>query len=355
MAKGGTHDKGRKEKVEGFQVYRYSTRPLGKLAPVLINRLVSLLTWARYARKHEADIISGHDITGLFIGWLSTLFLPKKKKPKLIYDAHEFEIGRTAKRTRLQVWFITRLERFLMRRSDLSIMVNDTIADEVQKIHRLETRPIVVRNIPNYWHLDTVEIANKREMMIDTLQVDPDVALLSYHGSVSPGRGIEMLINVISQIEGVCAIILGDGDPSYLTMLNELVERLEVKSRVLFLPAVSIEKLPDYIAAIDIAFILINSISISYYWSLPNKIFESIQALVPIVASEYPEIGKLTKEYGIGITVDPDNTDEIISAVKKIISDKDYYTELKNNLHKAKEELCWEKEKKILAEAFLNL
>ena len=29
----------------------------------------------------------------LLIGWLSTLFVPHKKRPQLVYDSHEFELG----------------------------------------------------------------------------------------------------------------------------------------------------------------------------------------------------------------------------------------------------------------------
>ena len=32
-------------------------------------------------------------------------------------------------------------------------MVNDSIADEVQRIHGLRERPVVV-DIPNYWNID---------------------------------------------------------------------------------------------------------------------------------------------------------------------------------------------------------
>ena len=46
MAKGDPHDKGRREEVESFQVYRYSTRPLGQCIPIFLIWCVSLFIWA---------------------------------------------------------------------------------------------------------------------------------------------------------------------------------------------------------------------------------------------------------------------------------------------------------------------
>ena len=45
-----------------------------------------------------------------------------------------------------------------MRRCAFSIMVNDSIADEVQKIHALKQRPVVIRSTPYCWELDEAEI-----------------------------------------------------------------------------------------------------------------------------------------------------------------------------------------------------
>lgn len=89
------------------------------------------------------------------------LDIPKKKKTISIYDSHEFEMGHNTngKRSKFSSYVIQRLEKLLMKKSVFSIMVNDSIADEVQKIHKLETRPIIVRNIPNYWEINKYSMA----------------------------------------------------------------------------------------------------------------------------------------------------------------------------------------------------
>ncbi len=93
LAKGNAGDKGREEMVDGFKVYRYTTRPMGEGAPNFINRFAALFTWASFIKKLSPDVISGHDLMPcLLIARMACIF--NSKKPKLIYDSHEFELGR---------------------------------------------------------------------------------------------------------------------------------------------------------------------------------------------------------------------------------------------------------------------
>lgn len=152
LAKGNAKDRGRADTVNGFHVLRYTTRPYTHI-PVPVNRLLSIFKWAKYASTLQADIISGHDIGGWTIGWLSQ-FYNRKKTPVFVYDSHEFELGRNAKRNKLQIAAIKFWERKVIRDSAFTIVVNDSIADELVKIYGLKERPVVVRNIPNKWMID---------------------------------------------------------------------------------------------------------------------------------------------------------------------------------------------------------
>ena len=60
LAKGNAEDKGREDSVNGFKVLRYTTRPLSNI-PISVNRILSILQWAKYTSTLKADIISGHD------------------------------------------------------------------------------------------------------------------------------------------------------------------------------------------------------------------------------------------------------------------------------------------------------
>ena len=351
MAKGDEKDWYREDEVSGFRVLRFSTRPLGRKILDPVNWVATMVSWAWCARKLKPAVISGHDIVALTIGWMSAVGMSPKKKPKLVYDSHEFELGRNAKRSKLQLFCLKQLERFLMNRCAFSIMVNDAIADEVQKIHGLKERPIVVRSTPNRWTVDPEVCRNTRQALLSAMQ-SPEEMLLMYHGGVMRGRGVEMLLQEVQKNPKVCAVILGNGEQGYMAELKAIADNLGVSDRVLFHPAVPLEDLWKYVGAADVGMVTVPAVARSYYYMLPNKFFENIQSETPVICSNFPAVAPIVNQYGIGLTCDPEKLEEIHLCVEKMRTDKAFYAQCKENLKKAKEDLCWEKERVILQEAY---
>jgi len=121
---------------------------------------------------------------------------------------------------------------------------------------------------------------------------------------------------------------------------------------VLFHDAVPIEILWQYLGAVDLGAITIPNTCGSYYYCLPNKLFENIQAETPMIGNNFPEIIRIIEGYNIGLCCDPHNLDEIAANIEKMRDDKALYAKMKENLKSAKKELCWENEKKVLIEAY---
>jgi len=345
--------------IDGEYKYIYSgVRHLTYDIPKL-NRIGMIISdnksLIRKLRKIDKDVISCHNITALFIGWMSTWFISKKRKPKLIYDSHEFEIGRSGDRSRAEKWFITHLERFLIKRCAFSIMVNNSIADEVQRIHKLKQRPIVVRSTPNLWNIDETIIKQKRHELLSVLGVSDDTFTIMYHGGIMNNRGIESVIELVSMNPNIVGIILGNGDAKYMESLKSLTVQKGVSDRILFHPAVSIDELWKYVGAADAGMVILRNVCTNHYYSLPNKFFENIQSLTPIIGSDFPEIRRIVNEYGIGLLCDPSDLIAMNDCVEKMRTDGVFYESCKLGLVKAKEDLCWENEKKVLIEVYGNL
>jgi len=352
MARGEMTDWFREDIVAGFPVLRFSPRHFGSWLPKRLRQICSIASWAWCARKLEPAVISGHDIEGLAIGWLSTIGVSKKKRPKLVYDSHEFELGRNAQRSKIYLFLLKYSECFLMKRCAFSIMVNDAIADEVQKIHKLKERPIVVRSTPNYWMVDPQVCHQVRGELLAQMG-DPREMLLMYHGNVMRGRGIDMLLEVTAKNPNVCTVILGSAlQEEYLEELKKNAGKLGIGNRVLFCPAVPIEELWKYVGAADVGMILIPAIVKSYLYALPNKFFENIQSETPIICPNYPSYQPIMEQYSIGLSCDPTDLEQINACVERMRTNKEFYAQCKQNLKQAKEDLCWEKEKRILQGAY---
>lgn len=346
---------GQKEMVDGYQVVRLSARPLGKCFPVIANRIAAIFSWASYVRKMpDIDVISGHDLSGLAIGYLSNFF--KRNKAKLVYDSHEFTVGRDELSGKLKPILIYWLEHFLIKRSAFSIMVNDSIAEEVQKIHKLKNKPVVARNAAYYWNLNPERIQRKRNELNSQFGIPENSCIIMYHGAVARNRGIEQMFRAVAGLDDVYCLVLGNSETQrYIDELGMLAEELKIADRVFFHPAVPLSELPDYVAAVDVGMINILATSKSFYYMLPNKFYENIQALTPIIVSDFPEVGRIVDRYGIGLKVDPENIDQITEAIAKMKNDKAFYMACKDNLLVAKEDLCWEKEKEMLKSAYREI
>lgn len=349
MAKG--ERTGEWETVRDFPVYRMSTRPLGRWAPNFLNRVVSVFTWARQAARFKPDVISGHDLIPLFIGWLSSCFRKKEHRPKLVYDSHEFTIY-AGRKGPIETFLVTHLERFLIKRCAFVIEVNDLIADEVQKIHKLKDRPVVVRNIPEKWDVDPAVCQDTRERIMASFGGGKELFLLMYHGGVMPGRGIEMLIQIVFRNTNVAAIILGNGDNLYVKSLKEKVKELSLENRICFHEAVPQKELWKYVGAVDVGMILAPAISRNHLYSLPNKLFENIQSETPVICPAYPAMKKIVEQYGSGLYCDPTEISELNHCIERLRTNQKLYKRCKENAKIAKDFLCWEREKEKVKDAY---
>lgn len=319
----------------------------------ITSYIASSINWVLWLRKEKPDILSCHDWFPLLLGYLASRTLFGKKRPSLIYDSHELEMARAkaSKRRSITTRFIMALEKFLIKRSEAVIVVNESIAGVIAETYNLERNPIVVRNIPEYWQYSAEVAEKQREYYKNKFKHAPENKIIMYHGIISRGRGLENIFKALASIDkNVIMIVLGYGES--LPYYKRMVEELNLSKRVFFHDAVDFDHLYQYICIADIGLCLIENYCLSYYLSLPNKLFECIQAGVPVIGSNFPEISRIIDEYKIGITCNPDDMDEIAENLEKLLTDNESYKVYKKNVFKAKELLNWDKERKVLIDLY---
>ena len=89
-------------------------------------------------------------------------------------------------------------------------------------------------------------------------------------------------------------------------------------------------------------------LGLNYRFALPNKLFDYIQAGVPVLVSNLPEMRRIVEHYQIGAIAETHQRKELAQTITSILFDADKNALWKQNLKLAAKELCWENEEVIL-------
>lgn len=317
----------------------------------MLAAIGSIRAQAAFLRMHGGyDVMICHGYTALLAGYIATCH--GKSKPRLVYHAHEFELGRNASvmRSRLKMRLVRLIEKKLCNESALIIVPSKGIAERMKQIYQLPKEPIVVLSTPPYWTIDEKICKEKRVAYEKVLGADK--FLVMYHGAVMQGRGIEGIISGISRVQDAALIILGFGNEEYIDTLKALSSQERCSTRVLFQPSVAQTDLWQHIGAVDLETCLIPCDCESYRMAMPNKLFESIQSLKPILASNATDIVRLIRQYDIGMICEKLDPVSIADCIEQLRTQSKLMNRYQQNMDKAKRQLCWEKTKAEFINAF---
>lgn len=304
----------------------------------------------KYLKKANIDYLHCHDFDGLLSGYIAVGRKKRKLGFSIIYDAHEFELGRNTnfKRSKFYIKTIKFFEKFLTSKVDHFIFVSQYQQKKMSIIYNIDKNWILLRNIPPKWQLDFEKINNKRKELIQKFSSSSIQYIVMYHGILNYGRGIENIINSLVNIPKTGFVLLGRGSKDYLNHLNHVIKENRVESRVIFQEHVNYDEIWITVGASNLGLILTSEKYESEIMSLPNKLFENIQSLTPMVVSNFPAMGELIHSYEIGETVDPSDLNEIASKINYLLNDPKIIGEYKHNLLRAKNELSWDEEVKSM-------
>ena len=301
------------------------------------------------ARKQKADIYVAITVEDLLIAFLITCF----SKAKLVYNSNELEADRKLFNTRLLQKVANKtiriIEGRILRKADCVIAADIERGKVMEKWYDLE-KVEIIRNVPIY------HSSQKVNLIRETLSLQGEVKVLLYQGLLGPGRGLEPSIIASSKVinQQFILVLLGDIDNTYKNALLKIANE-NCFTRLFFISAVPWQDLIFWTSSADISLVLIENVSLSYYLAAPNKLYESIMAEVPYIASNFPEINHVHKIANAGILVNPESINEIASAIGKLLFEDEFKIECKHNAKNAKEIFNWDKEKIKLISIFENL
>ena len=288
---------------------------------------------------HRANLLLSNDLDTI----LPNYFISRLKGCKIVFDSHEYftETPELVNRPKVQkVW--KRIESYVVPKLDEMITVCDSIADLFREKYGVKCH--VIRNIP-----PRKALPPKGDKQTLGLPIDKHLLVLQGSG-INIQRGAEELVQAMALLDDCFLIIIGGGD--VLPILKQMVVDMSITDRVRFFARMPYQQMMAYTQLAELGFCLDKDTNLNYRFSLPNKLFDFIQAGIPVVASHLPEIEKIIRRYDIGLFIEDHEPSTIAATIREALLDEARRGQWQRNLALAAQDLCWENEEKKLLEIY---
>ena len=272
------------------------------------------------------DAVHAHDLETLALG----AELADRWDVPLVYDSHELWTDRVrhGRPTPLLRRTERSRERQLGARAAAVITVGEEIADWMREVHGWDHVHVVRNSFPQ---LDLPPLTG------------PPTGLL-YAGRIAARRELDVIAAAAPDLP-LPVVVMGPGDDGLRARLR-LVPNLRVRQ------AVPVEEVVEVLRELGVALITAGDGPLSYRWSLPNKLFQAVQAGVPVVATDLPAQSRVIAEHGIGTVYPPGEPDALRGAVERLVAD---HVRFRAGVVAAGETLSWAVDAEVLLRVYRGL
>ncbi|MBU2862998.1 glycosyltransferase [Reinekea forsetii] len=302
------------EKRKDVSIHNYSikTRSLFKFMPRLFRLLLLspvfiffeftfVLVSALF--KVKPNVVHAHDYLALF----PCLVYAKFSGAKVIYDAHELESNKNGSgRVSSRIVFL--FEKLAWKHVDAFI----TVSDSIQKWYFKEygnKRSEVVLNSPDFENSGELVVT---ESFRDLFAIDEDKLIAVYVGLFVKGRGIEKILKLAAGMENFHFVFLGEGP------LQGLIEDEASNSNNISIHSfVEHSRVVDLLKGADIGLCMLENVSLSDYYAIPNKLLEYAFSGLYVIATDFPDMKQVVESYNLGMCL-PDDLENARENLSKI-------------------------------------
>ncbi len=280
------------------------------------------------------DVVHCHDTLALLFGIIIKIYT----RSIIIYDAHELESDKNSQ-SRVSSWITRNFESIVWKFIHSIIVVSPSIKDWYLT-NLGDKNSIVILNSPVF----STEEYIRTNYLRARYSIPLDKKVYIYVGAFVNGRGIELILNVF-RLQSIDShvVFLGYGDLRDLLVKSSIENnKIHVHDSVPHAQVVPIVRSADY------GLCMVESVSLSDYFCLPNKLFEYGFAGIPVVASNFPDISEYVERYNLGFCCDV-NFESIADAIlnPKVNS--------KTWISKDLEDISWEQQEFKLIELYKNI
>jgi glycosyltransferase involved in cell wall biosynthesis len=325
-------------KVKAFQIFmrrlKFLPRPLRLLIMLPIWMYFEILVKIIFsAIPLRPRVIHCHDTLVLPIGVLLKIFTGAK----LIYDAHELE-----SRKNLQSRIISRITLGIERVSWGFVDVFISVSPSIIEWYERELGPKENALILNSPVFDSdVFQGNSNNYLRERFNIPANEKVFIYIGIIGRGRGINLYLEIFKLAEITSHVVfLGFGE-----LVSKVKEYSESFGNIHYLPPVAHHEVVKIAKSADIGLAMIEEVSLSDYYCLPNKLFEYAFSGLFVITSDFPDMKRVVQEYDLGVTCAVD-IDALRDLIKKLSNLE--CTETKKDLYK----LSWQYQEEVLLQSY---
>ena len=327
-------------------VYRISFRlKKGEKIPVL-NKLLHLLkpidVFLQYVlliKKAKPVYVNIHQVMLLPLITLIRLVSPKSL---LIYDAHELETESNG----LNGWK-QRLFKFIEKRFIRSFKLIIVVGPAIEQWYRNEYK---IDNVVTVMNCPVYQPVQKKDYFREEFGISSASKIYLYQGALFYGRGVEVMLEAFARINDpeFTLILMGYGE-----MIEDIKKVADRFPNIYFKPAVHPSIVLEYTSSADVGISLIENVCLSYYYCLPNKLFEYLMAEIPCIVSNMKEMSDYVHKNTTGIVCSDITPEALMRSVKDVVQFD--FKEFHDRIEAVKKEYSWSNQESVMIEAYKKL
>ena len=289
-----------------------SPTPLGVPYPFGVDPIRLERFWyaaASAAADRPCDLIQASDLDALpAVVWAADA---ARQRPAVVFDSHELypeltyvpEVFREAWRE---------LARRFVVRCDLSIAVSAQMAEKLSQWYGA-TRTCVIHNVPPTTESSTGDVRSR-------LGLGRDQPLAVHVGAIAPNRRIDQVVALLVRIPSLHIVLVGiEADSERYQQLAGVAAGEGVATRLHAVEAQPREELVAFLRSADVSLITYPPEGEHLRVTLPNKLFDSLAAGLPIVAAAGTAAVSFARSLGVGVEFRAFELDEFADRVQQVL------------------------------------
>ena len=223
-------------------------------------------------------------------------------------------------------------EKALLLASDRIVAVSNGVRDHVLKTGVPRSRVVVIR-----YGVDIELFASGRGNAVRRRYGLRGKHVIGFAGSLKAWHGVRTLVLALAGLpESVHLLLVGDGP--LREEIEALATALRVSPRLRMSGAVAHERVPDYLASMDVAVAPYES-QLGFYAS-PLKVMEYMAAGLPVVASNQGDLPEIIGD--AGVLVPPGDEPALRDALNRLLNSERRRLELSLHARRRVQAMSWD-------------